>query len=106
MKEDSLALKVYVELRKKIFSNSLVSGLRLKENDWAKKIGVNRIAVREALTRLLGEGLVVPERGGYFVRTLTASDIREIKELREILELGALKLAFRKISKKDIECWN
>ncbi|MEZ4969700.1 MAG: GntR family transcriptional regulator [Flavobacteriaceae bacterium] len=104
MKEDSLALKVYVEIRRKILSSQIAAGVRLKENDWAKKLDVNRMAVREALTRLLGEGLVESgKKGGYFVTTLTADDVMEIKELREILELGALKLAFQKIKQKDIE---
>ena len=104
MKADSLAIKVYVELRRKILSNQLVSGTRLKENDWAKKMEVNRMAVREALTRLLGEKLVVAgKKGGYFVKTMTAEDVREIREMREILELGALRLAFQKIDEQHIE---
>lgn len=104
MKEDSLALKVYVELRRKILSNQLLSGSRLKENDWAKKMDVNRMAVREALNRLLGENLVVAgKKGGYFVKSMTAEDVREIRQLREILELGALRLAFQKMDKKQIQ---
>ncbi len=47
------------------------------------------MAVREALTRLLGENLVVfGEKGGYFVKSMTPNDIKEIRELRELLELG------------------
>lgn len=104
MKEDSLANKVYSELRKKILSNQLVSGSRLKEDTWAQKMEVSRIAVREALTRLMGEGLIeFGEKGGFFVKTLNADDIKEIRELREILELGALRLAFQKIDQVQIQ---
>lgn len=104
MKADSLAIKVYVEIRRKILSNQLLSGTRLKENDWAIKMGVNRMAVREALTRLLGEKLVVSgKKGGFFVKPMTADDVREIRELREILELGALRLAFQKIKEQHID---
>ncbi len=103
MKEDSLANKVYGELRKKILSNQLVSGTRLKEDTWAKKMEVSRIAVREALTRLMGEKLIVfGEKGGFFVKSMTASDIKEIRELREILELGALKLAIQHVDEEQI----
>lgn len=103
MKTDSLANKVYVELRRKILSNQLVPGMRLKEDVWAKKTEVSRMAVREALTRLLGESLVVfGEKGGYFVKSMTAEDIRQIRELRELLELGAIRLAIQKISKQDV----
>src|SRR5690606_32390784 len=104
MKEDSLAYKVYTELRRKILSNQLFSGMRLKEDDWAHKMGVNRMAVREALTRLLGENLVVfGPKGGHFVKSLTVEEVKEIREIREILELGALKLFYKKQTQKDIK---
>jgi DNA-binding GntR family transcriptional regulator len=103
MKEDSLANKAYSELRRKILSNQLVLGMRLKEDVWANKLEVNRMAIREALTRLLGEQLVViGEKGGFFVKSLTATDIQEIRELREILELGALRLAIQRIDDHQI----
>lgn len=103
MKVDSLANKAYIEIRRKILSNQLVAGTRLKEDLWAKKMDVNRMAVREALTRLQGEQLIVfGEKGGYFVKSMTASDIREIREIREILELGALRLAIQKIDDQQI----
>lgn len=103
MKIDSLANKVYIELRKKILSNQLVSGTRLKEDIWAKRLDVNRMAVREALTRLLGEQLIeTGEKGGYFVKSMSAEDVRQIRELREILELGAIRLSIQKIDEKGI----
>lgn len=103
MKEDSLAYKVYIELRRKILSNQLFSGTRLKEGYWAEKTGVNRMAVREALTRLLGENLVVfGTKGGHFVKELTVEELKETREIREILELGALRLFFKNKSKDAI----
>ncbi|GLU52856.1 GntR family transcriptional regulator [Dyadobacter frigoris] len=103
MKEDSLSNKAYIELRKKILSNQLISGTRLKEDEWAKKLDANRIAIREALTRLMGEQLIVQgEKGGFFVKTLTVEDSHLIRELREILEVGALRLVMHKIDEKGI----
>ncbi len=103
MKTDSLSAKVYTEVRRKILANQLLPGTRLKEEDWAKKSDVSRMAVREALTRLLGEKLViVGEKGGYFVKSLTETDVHQVRELREILELGALRLAYKKITKQQI----
>lgn len=102
MKTDSLASKAFLEIRKKILSNQLPSSTRLKEDEWAKKIGVSRMAVREALTRLLGEDLVIlGEKGGYYIKPLRASDVHEIRELREVLELGAVRLAFKKMKKEQ-----
>ncbi len=86
-----------------ILSNQLVPGSRLKEDTWATKSGVSRISVREALNRLLGEGVLVKgERSGYFVRSMDATDIREIRELREILELGALRIGFHNLTSDDV----
>lgn len=104
MKAKKLSTKVYMELRRKILSNQLEGGTRLKEDFWAKKMDVNRMAVREALMRLRGGNLVVPgEKGGYFVKSMTAVDVKEIRELREILELGALRLGFQKMQNKMID---
>ena len=102
MKIDSLASKAFLEIRKKILSNQLPPNTRLKEDEWAKKIGVSRMAIREALTRLLGEDLVMlGEKGGYYIKPLLASDIHDIRELREVLELGAVRLAFKKMNKEQ-----
>lgn len=104
MKENSLSSKAYIEIRRKILSNQFLPGKRIKEDFWAKKMGMSRMAVREALNRLLGEKLIVfGKKGGYFVKSMTVEDVREIRELREILELGALRLAFHKIEAQLIE---
>jgi DNA-binding GntR family transcriptional regulator len=98
-----LANKVYSEIRRKILTGQLLPGTRLKEDAWAKRSEVSRVAVREALTRLLGEKLVVVgEKGGYSVKSMTEEDVHQIRELREILELGALKLAVKKIDKQQM----
>lgn len=103
MKSDSLALKAYTEIRRKILSAQISPKTRLKEDFWAKKLSVSRMAVRETLTRLLGEQLVtIGPKGGYFVSSLGPGDIEQIRELREVLELGALRLAVNKITKEQI----
>ncbi len=104
MKADSLTSKAYYEIRKKILSNQFPARTRLKEDFWAKKLMVSRIAIRESLTRLLGEGLLTTgEKGGFFVLGLNAGDVHQIRELREILEIGALKLAIRKVTRQQID---
>lgn len=103
MKSESMALKAYTELRRKILTIQVSPDTRLKEDFWAKNLSVSRMAVREALTRLLGEGLVLlGPKGGYFVTSLAHEDITQIRELREILELGAIRLACEKITKEQV----
>jgi DNA-binding GntR family transcriptional regulator len=103
MKSDSLASKAFLEIRKKILSNQFQPNTRLKEDEWAKKTGVSRMAVREALTRLLGEDLVMlGEKGGYYTKPLLPEEIHEIREFREVMELGAIRLAAKKMGKEQI----
>lgn len=103
MKEDSLSYKAYIEIRRKILSNQLLPGKRVKEDFWAKKLGMSRISVREALNRLLGEKMLVfGEKGGFFVKSITTDDIQGLRELREVLELGALRLLLNKLDKEKI----
>ena len=103
MKSESMALKAYTELRRKILTIQVSPDTRLKEDFWAKKLSVSRMAIREALTRLLGEGLVIlGPKGGYFVTSFTHEDITQIRELREILELGAISVACEKISEEQV----
>lgn len=103
MKSESLAHKAYTELRRKILSAQIPPNTRLKEDYWAKKLAVSRMAIRETLTRLLGENLVsLGPKGGYFVNSMTPEDIAQIRELREVLEIGALRLVCGKITKEQL----
>ena len=104
MKTASQASKAYSELRKKILTNQVRPGVRLKEDSWSKTLAVSRMAIREALTRLLGEGLVIlGKKGGYYIKPMNKEDVVELRELREILEIGALKLLYKKITSEQLK---
>jgi len=79
-------------------------GERLVETDIADKMGVSRAPVREVLSALGREGLVVniPRRGN-FVVDFTDKDIEEIYSLRLLLEIGALKRAIPLFTAEDRE---
>lgn len=103
MKKNSQAFHVYQKIRSQILLNQISANFRLKEDDCAKKLGVSRMAVREALNRLLGEGLVYDgEKGGYYVLELNKNDIPEIRQVRQVLELGALDLMKGEVSNDQI----
>jgi DNA-binding GntR family transcriptional regulator len=83
--------QAYHRLRRLLILQQTPEGKRLREAEWAEKLGVNRTALREAFARLEAEGLI--EKGpitGYFVPELTREDILEIREVRIMLEGGAI----------------
>jgi DNA-binding GntR family transcriptional regulator len=76
---------------------------RLSDVALAEKLGVSRTPVRQALERLVQEGLVRSDpRRGFWVRTFTAQDIHEIYDLRCALEVLALRLAAPHLDPDDL----
>jgi len=85
---------VYKEIKKRIIDGTLIPGFPINENEFAQDLNVSKTPVREALRQLEREGLVenIPGRGSA-VTHITFQDIREIFEIREIIECGAAKRA-------------
>lgn len=82
------------EIRNAILRGAFKPGERLVESVIADQMGVSRAPVREVLSALVREGLVVNiPRHGNFVIDFTEKDIEEIYSLRLILEIGALRRA-------------
>ena len=76
---------------------------RLSDVALAEKLGVSRTPVRQALERLVQDGLVRSDpRRGFWVRLFTAQDIHEIYELRGALEVLALRLAAPRLDPADL----
>ncbi len=79
-------------------------GERLSDVTLAAQLGVSRTPVRQALHRLTEDGLVVSDpRRGFWVRTFTAHDVREIYVLRGALEVLALRLAAPRLDPSDLK---
>lgn len=82
-------------LREAIIQGQLIAGEPLRQEQLASHFSVSRIPLREALRSLESEGWIefLPNRGAR-VAGLSASDAREIYEIRASLERTALELAF------------
>lgn len=94
--------RVEKELRDAILSGVFRPGQKLVETDIADQLEVSRAPIREALTALQRDGLVVDIfRRGYFVSEFTEEDIEEIYGLRLILEIGGLKRAYPNLTEAD-----
>ena len=79
-------------LRTSIVNGSLEPGSQLSEVELANSFGVSRGPVREALQRLVQEGLLLSEpHRGVFIPVLTGDDVVDIYLAREALEFAALR---------------
>ncbi|MBO5238597.1 MAG: GntR family transcriptional regulator [Lachnospiraceae bacterium] len=95
---------VFQTLRQAIITGEIPPGERLMEIPLAKKLGVSRTPVREAIRMLELEGLVVmiPRRGAEVAR-ITEKDLRDALEVRCALEEQAVILACQRITREEKE---
>jgi DNA-binding GntR family transcriptional regulator len=91
------------ELREVILRGELPAGARLGEVELAERLGVSRTPIREALSRLAAEGLVllVPNRGAR-VATWTVEELEGVFELRALLEPQLTALAVPQATARDV----
>ena len=99
----SLGDTAYQVLKEAIVSLQLKAGALVSEEEWARKLGMSRTPVREALNRLEQVRLVrrVPNYG-VFVADLSLHDFLEICEVRALLESGACRNAASRVSESDL----
>jgi DNA-binding GntR family transcriptional regulator len=84
--ERSLTDRVYRSIKEDILA-ARVGSKPMVEAAMARKYGVSKTPVREALRQLAHEGLVIVlPRKGYLVRPMGVSDIVEVMDLRRIVE--------------------
>lgn len=80
----------YERMRGMILHGTLATGAGLSEKRLADLLGVSRTPVREAITRLVSDGLVVHEAGQTpVVRSLSIGDFIEVLHVRRLLEVEA-----------------
>lgn len=98
----NLRTHIEAQLRGAILNGTFNPGDRLIESAIAEQLGVSRAPVREVLSALEREGLIVniPRRGN-FVLDFTDRDVQEIYSLRTILELGAAERALGRLTPAD-----
>jgi len=86
----NLGLSTYERMREMILRGELGTGTARPQTPMADRPGVSRTPVREAITRLVSDGLVVREAGlTPVVRRLTVDDFVEILHVRRLLEVEA-----------------
>jgi DNA-binding GntR family transcriptional regulator len=95
--------RAYQAIKRAIVRGELAAGVFLSEGDVIRKFGIGRTPFREACNRLIHEGLleIVPRRG-YMVPELSFHDVRDLFELRILLESAMIQLATVRASDEDI----
>ncbi|MBV9332095.1 MAG: GntR family transcriptional regulator [Alphaproteobacteria bacterium] len=93
--QDSIGEKAYRVIRTDILFGKLLPNEKLKLDRLRKDYGVSVGTLRELLSRLSTEGLVVAEgQRGFEVAPVSSDNLREIAALRLLLEAHALTLSF------------
>jgi len=90
-------------LRIAIHNGDLKPGQRLSQADLAEQLGVSRIPLRDALRRLEAEALVKMDgRRGTWVSALSIDAVKEIYEIRIMLEERCAKHAVENMQDEDM----
>ena len=91
-KTRDLSRQVYTRLREAILSSELLPGHKLSHQALAERLGVSHTPLREAFGKLSQEGYVRHiQNRGYFVSDFSRKEVEDLLEIREALEIHALR---------------
>ncbi|MBU0544520.1 MAG: GntR family transcriptional regulator [Proteobacteria bacterium] len=104
LNQNDLRNQTYQILKEMILRQEIGAGKKIIEDELAKRIGVSRTPLREALFRLENEGIVkiIPRRGAY-VAKLSKKKAIEIFQIREVLEGLVARLVVQNMDSKILE---
>ncbi|MFZ9958351.1 MAG: GntR family transcriptional regulator [Burkholderiaceae bacterium] len=101
---ETVATRIYQSIKNQIIEGFFPPGMRITEQNIAAEFSSSRTPVREALRVLAADGfLVFTPNSGTVVREWVPEQVREIFDLRSLIESEIAGLAAQKISRKDIE---
>jgi len=99
----SLSEKVYYYIKDLILSGQLKGGERIPEETVARKFGVSRTPIREALKRLEVYGLVILKPRSYAeIISISHQEAEEIAQVRASLESLAVRLLADRLTEEDM----
>ena len=93
---------VFETLEGEILSGMCAAGELITELKLCERMGVSRTPVREALHRLIQEGLLEETTHGMVVRGVTESDLADIYEIRRRIEGFATRLCAERITDEQL----
>lgn len=103
LRDRTLSSQVYDALKKEIINCWLSPGQMVYENELAQRYHMSKAPVREAIKRLMQEGLIQSIPGiGNVVTSITLKDVRELFEMRRILETAVVQRATEMASSEQL----
>jgi DNA-binding GntR family transcriptional regulator len=102
-KSPPLEEKVYQKLKQDILFGTLPANAFYTETEVAEQLGVSRTPIRKALARLEQENFIssIPAKG-FRVVEISAQDVRDVYELREILDCYVLRAIINRLTEEDL----
>ncbi len=96
--------KAYLAIKEMLIAYRFKPGERINEVELAKRLGVSRTPLREALNRLTSEGFLSFIGGrGFFCREFKPREIFELYQLRTVLEVAATRMASEQATEAEID---
>lgn len=100
---ESIAEQIYAIIKEEILLAKRKPGEQLNPRKLAEEFESSVMPVRDALKQLVDEGLVVRKpRVGFFVRSFSRQEIKEIMEVRKLYELYCLESYFERIDREKL----
>ena len=94
----------YSKLKEDIINLKIELGTRINIQKIAEDFSVSQTPIREALSRLVKDGLVIYKpRKGYYIIQITVKDLEEIYDLRKMIECYALDRGIKNIDQDKLK---
>lgn len=102
----SLSNRLAEIIKEKIFNGELKPGAKVRVKDFAKEFQTSTTPVRDALNRLVSEGIMtLNPRVGYYVKSFSPKEVDDIFFVRTTLEVAILESIFDEITEEDLIVW-
>lgn len=99
----TLSEQAYEIIKDAIMKNQFKSGDILAEQPLAEKLNISRTPIKVALNRLVYENIAqVNANNNIVVSNITEDEVKDITEVRELLECFSITLLKGKINKKNL----
>ena len=103
-KEASRVDRVYDQVRRMAMNFEFMPDERINESSLSTTLGASRTPLREALNRLVAEGLLTFQNGrGFFCRSLSPERIMDLYEARVAIECEVLRLSVKRASDEALQ---